>query len=256
MHLLTWHGTVLCRPDAMGELRHAAIHQLQGATPKLLPAPLVAGRVIDDPELGRVTLGHGNNAALLTLSRDGLFMCAERPNPRAVFAREEANPWEMFLPLTSGELRDLRHIVGKTWIVAQSRKVVRRGTIALQDGFGLRFGSLVLDLCTPAGGVVAMRDASGRPVQLRVPHAGGDILLVIAEARGSALLVAPTQGDPARRLADSIALALHRHVAGTEPTQAVFDRQAALIGSRGVLAGIEDVLEELCPAIDALAEPE
>jgi hypothetical protein len=256
MYLLTWHGTVLCRADAGGQLRHEAIHQLQGATPKLLPAPLAAGEVIDDPDLGKVAVGHGNNAALLTLARDGLFMCAERPNPRAVFAREQANLWEMFLPLTPGDLRDLRHIVGETWIVARTRKVVRRGTIALQEGFGLRIGGLVLDLCTSLGSIVAMRDAGGRPLELCVPHAGGQIKLVIAEARGSALLRPAAQGEPARQLADAIALALHRHVAGTEPAQAVFDRHAALIGRRGMLAGIEDVLEELCPAADALADPD
>jgi hypothetical protein len=256
MHLLTWHGTVVCRADARGSLRHEAIHQLQGATPKLLPASLVAGRVFDDPELGSVALGPGNNAALLTLSRDGLFMCAERPNPLVVFGREEAKLWEMFLPLGPGDLRDLRFIIGQSWIVAQTRKVLRRGAIVLQEGFGLRIGGLVLDLCAPCGSIVAMRDAGGRPVQLRVPHAGGDIKLVIAEARGSALLRPPEPGEPARQLADAIALALHRHVAGTEPAQAVFDRQAALIGRRGVLAGIEDVLEELCPAADALAEPD
>ncbi len=245
MHLLTWHGTLVCSPDADGILRHAGIEM---PPCDLAEDALVPGAVSEHPDLGALSAMRAARPGLLQFRRGAYFMCAEMPSRKVVFDRTEASGWEYFLPLSPAFLADLRDVVGHRWIVGGTRRVIGRRQIRLEDGFALRIGPFALDLTKPNWPVTVTRDEAGRPVQLSLARGASAVQLFVAAPRGSALIrtVAPT--TPRRLVAEMLAVALHRHVTGHEPEQEVFERQADLLERLGGVGGIEDFLEIVAPA--------
>jgi len=248
MHLLTWHGTIVCRADASGPLRHLAIPLPQGATPiRLEASALIPGQMATHPDLGTVMVGRGDYGALLTLKRATEFMCADMPSRRVAFNRAEAGGWENFLPISQQNLHDLRHILQHHWINRQTRQVIRRCSVSLQEAITLRVGPFLLGLAYLTQPIVTARDTEGLPFRLCVPQGDTHVDLSIAGPRGSEW-VRPAEGaNASRQAAEALVLALHRNIAQHEPDQAVFETHAALFQTSGLLPGIEAVLEQLIP---------
>jgi hypothetical protein len=258
MHLLTWHGTVVCRADASGPLRHLPIPLPQGATPvRLEPSALVPGHFTAHPDLGTVLPLRGTHGTTLSLKRDKTFMCADMPSGRITFDRAEAGGWEMFLPVSQQDLRDLRHILQHHWINRETRAVMRRCAVSLHERLLLRIGTCVIDLATLSHPIVAARDAEGLPVRLSLPQDNADQHLSIAGPRGSEWIRPTDAADAPRQAAEAIVLALHRNIAEHEPNQDVFERHATLLQITGAVAGIEAILDQLIPPppLEQIARP-
>jgi hypothetical protein len=245
MYLLTWHGTLVCPPDAAGILRHAGLDMPPCDLPE---ASLVPGARHEHPDLGTLGAMKAARPGLLQFRRGGFFMCAEMPSRRMVFDRTEASGWEYFLPLSPEFLADLRDVLGHRWIVAATRRVIGRRQIRMEDGFGLRIGPFALDLTRVPWPLSITRDAQGRPVRLSFSHGQSAVELVEAAPLGSVLVRTAPPATPRRAVADMLAVALHRHLTGLEPVPAVFEQQAALLERLGGVTGIEDFLEISAPA--------
>jgi hypothetical protein len=248
MHLLTWHGTVVCRADASGPLRHLPIPLPPGATPvRLAAATLSPGQIVTHSDLGTFLVSRGAHGATITLKRDADFMCADMPSRRVTFDRAEPGGWETFLPISQEDLRDLRHILQHYWIIRQTRQVMRRGTVCLQEPITLRIGTMLVDLANLTQPIVTVRDGEGLPLRLSVSRGDAHVELAIAGPRDSEWIRPEDGANAARQAAEVIALALHRNISGQEPEQHIFERHAALLQSKGVVAGIEAVLDQLVP---------
>jgi|GEM_PF-1062257 len=239
MQLLTWHGTLLCLRDSP-----VPVHL---ALPLADPAPAALEIDMDAPHLmlGAVTVrpaphGHGS----ITLSRDARFLCAEPNDPVPKFDRTAASLWETFLPLTAQQVADLQHLLRNSWIVSQSRTVIRRSTISLEDGFTLRIGGLAcLDLgeCLP----LSEPGAASPPERLRIRAGSETLELVCAGPRGSALLKPSAWPVRARRMAETMAVAAYRHLRGREPEQHEFERDVRFLLEGKGAESLEDLFERL-----------
>ena len=255
MLLLTWHGTLVCR-HAGGGLVHLP---LPAAGALDLPVPddwreLPADGVpLDASELGTLLLRPARLGRGVSLSRGADYLCAERGQV-AVFNRPEANQWESFLPVTSGQAADLSRIVGRRWLVRDTRQVVPRDSVRLGEEFVLQWGDNRLDLlrfmpfCRPDGSAPAAGPAPAsnpalRPATVVLPGEDAGVELVAAEPRSSALLHTETWPVRARRVAEMLALATHRGVHGHEPSQQAFDRDVAFLLEAGGPAALADLLE-------------
>ena len=271
MLLLTWHGTIVClRAD--GGLVHLPlpITDLQ-CTPLDLAVPddwrdLPADGVpVDAGKLGTLLIRPARLGRGVSLSRAADCLCAERGRTEALFNRQEVNQWESFLPVTPRQAGDLSHIVGRRWLVRDTRRVVPRDSVRLGDEFVLHWGDNRLDLlrfmplCQPArlspasGPAPASGSALGSgprpasnlalPPAVVLPGEDATVDLVAAEPRSSALLHTETWPVRSRRVAEMLALATHRSVHGHEPSQHAFDRDVAFLLEEGGPAALADLLE-------------
>jgi hypothetical protein len=251
MYLLSWHGTLLCLPDASGVLQHLPLPLPDAAAAVLIARPREAGdATISHPDLGTVLIlqtGRGR----LNLMRDGQYLSAERDATDASFNRTGAGEWETFLPLEHGDLADLQHVLRNRWIVLPTRQVIRRATIGIKPGFKLRVGPFTAAIDDGLGAIVAHRDADGRPDRLSLGGPEQSAALGIAAPRSSALLDTPLWPTRARRIAETVAIAVHRHMTGFEPRSEVMARDAAFLEENGGVVALGDLLERVVPMIAA-----
>jgi hypothetical protein len=117
-YFLTWHGTLLRIDRASRRLVHARLwpERDSGRDWHLeLPGGIVAAPM-PSPEDARVTLRPAESPHLVTMERDGAYLCAE-PNAGEVrFSRPHTGPWEVFLAVTAQNLAALRSILGHGWM--------------------------------------------------------------------------------------------------------------------------------------------
>jgi len=249
MHLLSWHGTIACLPEQSGTIRLRALPLEADATPALEVAPehLADQAFGRHPALGDIRAQAARHPHAVHLLRDGFFMCADANTRTLVFNRAAANEWETFLPIGARDFADLNHILRHRWINRATREVAPRTSLRLTEGFWLRIGAAALDLATALPLAVPERGQDGLPRRLILPHRAGDIDLVIAEPRSSALLNTALWPVRARRVAELIAIAVHRHLRGLEPTQEELERDAGFLEAHNGAAGLEELLEHLVP---------
>ena len=249
MLLLTWHGTLVCR-HAGGGLVHLP---LPAADALDLPVPEdwrelpTDGVTLDAGGLGTLLLRPARLGRGVSLSRGADCLCAERGRTEAAFNRQEVNQWESFLPVTARQASDLSRIVGRRWLVRDSRRVVPRDSVRLGDDFVLHWGGEHLDLLRfmplcPLDGTAAA-PGPALPAAVVLPGEDATVELVAAEPRSSALLHTETWPVRARRVAEMLALATHRGVHGHEPSQHAFDRDVAFLLEEGGPAALTDLLE-------------
>ncbi len=244
--LLTWHGTLVCLREGGGGLVHLKLPTAEpGSVPLELdpadwPAELpAAGITQKHPALGLITVRPAPNGHGLSLMRYGRFLCAEPRGVQMAFDRPAANAWESFLPVSADDLAGLQRLLARRWILAGTRHLLRRGEVALTDGFRLQLGRSQLDLetCLPlppdAADRIVLGDGEAR------------IELLEAKPRSSALVKTELWPVRARRVAEILTLAVHRQLAGREPEQEVFERDTEFLTERRGPAGLEDLMEAL-----------
>jgi predicted Zn-dependent protease len=112
-----------------------------------------------------------------------------------------------------------------------------------------------VDLAASIGTLVA-RWRDGQPAAITLTDEGTGVELVVAEPRGSALVHTELWPPRARRFAEILTFAAHRHVAGLEPSQADFERDVAFLRERQGAAGLEDLLEKMMDESAAAAMAE
>jgi hypothetical protein len=153
VHILTTHGTLVCRDTATERLVHRALHQIDERCPPAV-ATMVAGssrergvalRINDSDFLFAVATVPGQRP--VNLAANGRFLCATPQDERLVCDRPKAQEWEQFLLITAEDLRHLRFILGNQWLIRSSRRICEAGAVALRPGFALWCGDLILDLC-------------------------------------------------------------------------------------------------------------
>jgi len=255
MHLLSWHGSVICMPNADGVITHLKL-PLPALSPPAMDfdAERLAERgVLRHPELGLLHVEAAATRGCVYLAREGRYVCAESFTPVVKFDRTQASGWESWLPVSEHELADLQHILRFRWILRETRQVIRRTAIGFADGFVLQIGTHAIDLPAGLARVIAGRGGAGLPDRLVVTGSGAPVELVIAEPRSSALLETALWPVRARRTAEIVTLAAHRFMAGAEPSQAVFERDTALMQANRGAAGLADLLEQLDGAGNAVA---
>ncbi len=248
MLLLTWHGTLVCSTSQGGVLRHEALPAGDAALP--LDIDLRASAIqtsLQHPELGILRIEAASVAGAVHLWRDGAYMCADNITGQVAFDRPSASDWESFLPLPAEDVDDLGVILGNRWLVRDSRKVIRRRQVFVEEGFVLRLGPYAVDLAMGLSGLATQRGAADVPVALTLTHAGEQVELVVAEPRSSVLVHTELWPPRARRVAEILTFAAHRQLLGLEPEQEVFERDVSFLEARRGAAGLEDLLETLVP---------
>ncbi len=251
MLLLTWHGTIVCLRAGGGGLVHA---KLPLTEPDAAPLDVDVserrpeGSRQTSPALGIIAVHGSQDGRVVSLNRYGRFLCAEAHTPRMAFDRPEAHPWETFLPLAAQDLAFLTHLLSQRWIRQSSRRVLRRSEIQLVAGRTLHIGADRVELAR----ILPWPEAPGERVSL--PSPDGTVELVLARPEGSALVRNAQWAVRARRTAQTLALAVHRQLAGQEPEQAELEQDVAFLLERGP-AGLEDLIERKRPAATEAAPP-
>jgi hypothetical protein len=254
MHLITWHGSVICLPDAQGAITHQALPlAIDSPAAMEFEASALRGRVqLKHPELGLLQVEPARLPGGVHLFRDGRYICAQGHTRPLAYDRREAGGWETFVPISAEALADLQHILRHRWIVRETRQVIRRAQVRLADGFVLRVGAY--EVAVPDGLAAAIdgRNGTGEPVRLVLAGEADTVELVIAEPRASALIETALWPVRRRRTAEILALAAHRHLVGTEPAQEVLERDTRFLMGYWGAAGLSDLLEEVDKrAVDA-----
>ncbi len=241
MLLLTWHGTIVCLREGGGGLVHLP---LPVAEPSAVPlevdtgqAPL-GGEKQMHPALGFIAVHGGPQGVGVSLTRYGRFLSAAPDSSQVAFDQPEAGERETLLPLSKQDCDVLVSLLGRRWILAESRRVLKRSEIRLLPGFTLQVG--------------AERVALARSLPLAAPApdgrltlgAGNDaVLLAQAQPAGSALLSTGRWPVRARRAAEAMALGVHRALTGHEPEQAVFEEAAQFLLDHEGPAGLVELIE-------------
>jgi hypothetical protein len=221
------------------------------------PATLIDGNILRHKQLGFLRIEDASGGAGLHLAREGFYVCAESYSRPLKYNRTEASGWESFLPISAQDLADLQHILRYRWIVRETRRVIRRAAIRFEASFVLWIGDLPIALADGLSATIAGRAPTGLPDRLRVASRDGeDIELVVAEPRSSALIDTAIWPPRARRTAELVTLAVHRHMTGVEPSQEVFERDTAAVLSNRGAAALSDLLEQLDPGMGAPAPVE
>jgi hypothetical protein len=242
MVLLSWHGTLVGlrggapvqEPLPLGPA--AAPPFTQPLNREVLTGPIQ----LVHPELGELTLNPAAGGRAITLSRGGLFLCAERKSTAMAFNRPAASLWELFLPMPIEAFETLHALLRQRWIDRRSRRIIARRDIGLEQDFRLRIGEHRFDLTSS---LPFTSGAQGGAIGLKL--GGVETELVAAEPRSSALIATDRWPTRSRRVAELLALAAHRHIAGREPDQAEFEADIAALLRQPPGAGLEDLLERL-----------
>ncbi len=251
MFLLSWHGTFVSQPDQAGAIRHEALAGGSLAHALFLDMPVFSDQAsLHHAELGMLRIRSAPEHGAICLLRDGFYLCADGDTGLAVFDRLQPAAWESFLPLSEQDAAGLDFILRHRWILVETRQVIRRSDISLNEGFRLKLGPYEVDLATSLT-TLATRRRDGMPVEMTVTHGGAEMALVVAEPRSSALVTTELWPPRARRVTELLTFAVHRIVAGREPTQEDFERDVTFLEERQGAAGLEDLLEQLIHAPQA-----
>ena len=148
----------------------------------------------------------------------------------------------------------LGHILAHDWIREDDRHVIPRRLVRIAPEFRLMLGDAEIDLVERLP-LQEPDTASALPETIRAAASEGWRMLAMAGPRGSALLDAQRWPTRARRNAETIVVALHRHLKGIEPEQAVFDRDVAALTQDGGVPGLSAYLERCFPAACVAATP-
>jgi hypothetical protein len=194
-YFLTWHGTVLRIDNASRRLVQARPWPLRDVATDWdikLPGGVVAAPMAS-PDNPRLMLHPAESPRLVTMRRDGAFLCAE-PNAGEVrFNRTQAGPWEVFLAVTAQELAALRYVLGHYW--ADPAHPAEMFSASLQTGMTLVVGSQSVGLRHAFPPISAHGESidlgGGRPLLARgqaVP-AGADTDLTRRPAEAQAQVV-------------------------------------------------------------------
>ncbi len=253
MFLLTWHGTLLTLRGEGGGLTHAPV---ASAAPLDLELPAACTA---EPQRVRTLLGTLDVQPVpgrrgVSVSRFGQFLYADAQSGEAAFDRISASFWETFLPVSVQDLAALRHILAHGWICQADRRFIAPRAVRIAPGFRLMLGDAELDLAQrlPLQGADP-EAALPETIQSAASEDWGT--LVMAGPRGSALLESQRWPTRARQNAETIVLALRRHLEGSEPGQAVFDRDVAALMADGGVPGLSAYLDRCLPAACIPAAP-
>jgi hypothetical protein len=146
MALMTDHGTLLRRAAPSGPIGHLGVAIAPSDAPLLLADCRDGAPAQPDAALAGAQLQTLPRSALVTLCRDGAFLCAERDHPVATFSRPSAAQWERFLPITVQEAAVLRQILATDWLGVATGELVPRRLVHVGDSFSLQFGRWRIDL--------------------------------------------------------------------------------------------------------------
>ncbi len=163
-HLLTWHGTLLCRDTRTGGFVHRPLDALDGAEPvridlawdrlrgdfdrilRVQAEPLEVAMLTG--ALGGFKLRIAADRRTVQLWQGGDVLCAEagaEPGGRVAAGPPQAGQ-ESLLPLSAAELGHLRAILGNAWLMRSSMQVVPAASVRLGTGFSLWLGAASFDL--------------------------------------------------------------------------------------------------------------
>jgi hypothetical protein len=246
MLLLTWHGTLVCLRQNGGGLVHLPPGTQAADTVPLdldiAQAPPAARHTVQSI-IGPLAVEAVGGSRAISLARYGQYLCAPPERSELAFDRSEANIWESFLPITQQTLDDLAALAGSTWIVRDTRQIVRGGAIRLQDGFTLDVAGTMLDL--QSGVPERLGPDSAPATGFRIDFGDRLLELVRAEPRSSLLIDTKPWPTRARRIAELMVLAAHRQIAGHEPEQDVFEQDVAFLLAGNVAARLDPLLQRL-----------
>ncbi|WP_158928300.1 hypothetical protein [Acidisphaera sp. S103] len=163
-HLLTWHGTVVCRERVRGALVHRSVtgpfdgvDVLEiGDLGKVLQADV--GHLMRDDEdalhvmldggpLAGWTISRAPDHRSLNLSRGGNSLTALAGGDRIALAGGDPGCEGRFLAIGPDDLAALRDVVAAKWLVESAGASKQPQIGVLTPGFGLRIGALDVDLC-------------------------------------------------------------------------------------------------------------
>ena len=162
-YLLSCHGTIVYRDRTSGELSHrSAIAPPDGADAldigdlnALLQVDIGhllrkdAGTLdltLAGGPLGGWTLSRAADDRTVRVARDGRFMTALAEQPSLTLTDGNHGQMADFLAIGPEDMTALRAILGGQWLVESTDAPAQPARPALTHGFGLRMGSLTLDL--------------------------------------------------------------------------------------------------------------
>jgi hypothetical protein len=145
MALLTYHGSLVRTGAVPGQLLHRAI-TASGQDAPTVVADCSAPAVMQETGGLAGAVIRETGPALVTVTRDFRYFCAERDNEVASFSRHSAGNWEAFLPLAPKDLAVLQYIVATDWFLGATGERIPRTLIRLADGYTLQFGRWRIDL--------------------------------------------------------------------------------------------------------------
>jgi hypothetical protein len=250
MKLLTWHGTIVgLRADGRGLVQLAPDATDPGAAPLDLPFGEVPaeGLVAVRCSLGVLAVQRSPGGRGITLSRYGRLLCADENGIDLTFSRDEVGLWENFLPITTHDLADLRHLTTHRWIHRATRRVIPRAACTLLPEFRLNVGGAVVDLAESLP--LAAHPRAGEPyappdaMKLQAIDTDKVLDLTLAAPRSSALIDTAIWPPRMRRNAEMMTLAAHRVMLGREPEQAELERDVRFLIDRAGAAGLADLME-------------
>jgi hypothetical protein len=168
-HFLSAHGSILRVERGSGVLVHAALTEGdEDATDLALVLTQGPDGIGRSPAMGGITVRAAQGSAgVVQIARQDRFMCADPRKKQIQFSRDEAGPWESFLPVRQDAMRVLRRILGSDCIVEGSERRIPQPLVRLAGPFRLAIGALLADLT--AGMPVAEAAASeGEAERFRV----------------------------------------------------------------------------------------
>lgn len=145
-YFLTWHGTVLRIDQASRRLVHGQPWPVRAVSRDWeipLPGGVVAAPTAN-PDDARVTLRPAESPRLVSMERDGVYLCAEPHAGEVRFNRTHVGPWEVFLVMAAEELAALRLVLGHVWHVAADADAALQAYV--QSPMTLTVGGHSLDL--------------------------------------------------------------------------------------------------------------
>jgi hypothetical protein len=163
-HLLTWHGTVVCREHARGALVHRPLTGPFGGVDVLDIGDLSKGLqadighlmrddddalhvVLDRGPLAGWTISRAPDHRSLIVSRGGNSLTAQAGGDRIALAAGNPGYEGRFLAVGPEDLAALRDVVTARWLVESTGASMQPQAGALTAGFGLLIGTLHVDLC-------------------------------------------------------------------------------------------------------------
>ena len=163
-HLLTWHGTVVCREHVRGALVHRpvtgpfdGVDVLEiGDLSQVLQADIghllrddddALHVVLDGGPLAGWTISRAPDHRSLILSLGGNSLTAPARDDRIALAGGDPGCEGRFLAIGTSDLAALRDVATEKWLVESADASMRPQTGTLMPGFELRIGALTISLC-------------------------------------------------------------------------------------------------------------
>lgn len=162
-HLLTWHGTVLCRDRSRGAVVHRPLDGLFDDVDILdIGDPVTALQVDtghfmrDDADALLITLAGGSLAGWtisrapdhrgLRLTQEGGTMWAPPDRDDILRATTDPGSQAWLLAIGADDLAALRTALGARWLVASAGRPMQPLPATMTPGFTIRIGTLDIDL--------------------------------------------------------------------------------------------------------------